>query len=47
MGRDVGVDDAARADLHRDENIEDFEIYGHGLEEVARYDGRGVVPYER
>ena len=46
MRRHAKVQHAPRAELHNDENIEDFEIYGHRLEEVASYDGRGVVPYE-
>lgn len=47
MGRDVGVDDAARADLHGDKNVEDPEIQRDRLEEIAGNDGRGMVAYER
>ena len=43
MRRDAGVNDASRADFHRGQNEEQLEIHGHGLEEIADNDGRGVV----
>lgn len=46
MRRDVGVQNPAGADLHRDKDVQDSERCRYGHEEVARDDGVCMSSHE-
>ena len=47
MFREIAMQDPARADLHRDEDVKYSESRGDAHEEIAGDDRLGVVPNER